>query len=115
MRPDCRWVAPSCSSTRSIRSTRAACSAGEWVLPNLPLLEYGRTSPAALAASGADPKDVEAAERWRRSPFYQMLQTGQSLLRRRVSAATVDEFSVLPDLLAAGMTDYVGMITRFAA
>lgn len=79
-----------------------------------PLLEYGRTSPAALAASGADPKDVEAAERWRRSPFYQMLQTGQSLLRRRVSAATVDEFSVLPDLLAAGMTDYVGMITRFA-
>jgi adenylate cyclase len=32
-----------------------------------PLLEYGRTSPAALAASGADPKDVEAAERWRRS------------------------------------------------
>ena len=80
-----------------------------------PLLEYGRTSPAALAASGADPKDVEAAERWRRSPFYLMLQTGQSLLRRRVDAATVDEFSVLPDLLAAGMTDYVGMITRFAA
>jgi adenylate cyclase len=80
-----------------------------------PLLEYGRTSPAALAASGADPKDVEAAERWRRSPFYQMLQTGQSLLRRRVDAATVDEFSVLPDLLAAGMTDYIGMITRFAA
>src|SRR5580692_1439468 len=80
-----------------------------------PLLEYGRTSPAALAASGADPKDVEAAERWRRSPFYQMLRTGESLLRRRVSAATVDEFSVLPDLLAAGMTDYVGMFTRFAA
>src|SRR5580658_10007325 len=84
--------------------------------PNEPtLLEYGRTDPAALAASGADPKDVEAAERWRRSPFYLMLQTGESLLRRRLDAATVDEFSVLPDLLAAGMTDYVGMITRFAA
>jgi adenylate cyclase len=80
-----------------------------------PLLEYGRTSPAALAASGADPKDVEAAERWRRSPFYLMLQTGQSLLRRRVSAATMDEFSLLPDLVAAGMTDYIAMITRFAA
>jgi adenylate cyclase len=28
-----------------------------------PLLEYGRTSPEALAASGFDPRDVETAER----------------------------------------------------
>ena len=79
------------------------------------LLEYGRTSPDALAASGSDPQDIEAAERWRRSPFYRMLQTGDSLLRRRLNAATKDEFSVLPDLLAAGMTDYVAIISRFAA
>ena len=40
------------------------------------LLEYGRTSPDGLAASGFDPKDVQAANRWQHSPFYRMLQTG---------------------------------------
>jgi adenylate cyclase len=80
-----------------------------------PLQEYGRTSPDGLAAAGSDPKAVEAAERWRRSPFYRMLQTGDSVLRRRLSAATKDEFLVLSDLLAAGMTDYVAIISRFAA
>ena len=79
-----------------------------------PLLEYGRTSPDALAASGSDPQHVEAAERWRRSPFFMMLQTGESFLRRRLNATTKDEFSVLADLLAAGMTDYVAIINRFA-
>jgi adenylate cyclase len=80
-----------------------------------PLLEYGRTSPDALAASGSDPKDVAAAERWRGSPFYKMLQTGDSLLRRRLNEAAKDEFTFLPDLFAAGMTDYVAIIARFAA
>jgi adenylate cyclase len=79
------------------------------------MLEYGRTSPDALAGSGSDPQIVEAAERWRRSPFYTMLQTGGSFLRRRLNATTKDEFSVLSDLLAAGMTDYVAIINRFAA
>jgi adenylate cyclase len=79
------------------------------------LLEYGRTSPEALAASGSNPKDVEAAERWRHSPFYKMLQTGDSLLRRRLNAVSKDEFSWLPDWLTAGFTDYVAIITRFAA
>jgi hypothetical protein len=45
----------------------------------------------------------------------QRLQTGDSILRRRLSATTEDELSPLPDLLAAGMTDYVAIITRFAA
>src|SRR5271169_4147014 len=80
-----------------------------------PLVEYGRTNADALAASGSNPLDVAAAERWRRSPFYKMLQTGDSLLRRRLNAGTTDEFSLLPDLLAAGMTDYVAIITRFDA
>jgi adenylate cyclase len=79
------------------------------------LVEYGRTSPDGLAASGSDPRDVEAAERWRRSPFYKMLQVGGSLLRRRLNAATKDEFAVLSDLHAAGVTDYVAIISRFAA
>ena len=70
--------------------------------------------PDGLAATGFDPKDVQAAERWRHSPFYRMLQTGESLLRRRLNEATKDEFSWLSDLLTAGMTDYVAIIS-FAA
>jgi len=80
-----------------------------------PLLEYGRTSPEALAASGLNPRDVEIAERWRRSPHYRMLQTGETFWRRRLNGATEDEFSVLPEWRAEGMTDYVAIITRFAA
>ncbi|MGB8629721.1 MAG: adenylate/guanylate cyclase domain-containing protein [Xanthobacteraceae bacterium] len=79
-----------------------------------PILDYGRTSPEALAATGFNPKDVQAAERWRHSPFYRMLQTGDSLLRRPLNATTKDEFSLLSELFAAGMTDYVAIISRFA-
>lgn len=77
-----------------------------------PLLEYGRTDPAALAASGADPNDTARAERWRRSPFYWMLQNGESLLRRRLDS---EEFAVFPEMRAAGMIEYVAIINRFAA
>ena len=43
-----------------------------------------------------------------------MLQTGDSLLRRPLNATTKDEFALLSDLFAAGMTDYVAIISRFA-
>jgi adenylate cyclase len=79
-----------------------------------PLLEYGRTSPDALAASGSEPQNVEQAQRWRNSPHYKMVQTGESFLRRRVNDTAKDEFPVVSELLAAGMTDYVAIITRFA-
>src|SRR5262249_7668420 len=80
-----------------------------------PMLEYGRTSASGIAASGSDPQDMAAAERWQRSPFYRLLQTGESCLRRRLNAASAQEFSMIADLLAVGMTDYVSIITRFAA
>ena len=44
-----------------------------------------------------------------------MLQTDASLLRRRLNIGTKDEFSLLAEWLAAGMTDYVAIINRFAA
>ncbi len=80
-----------------------------------PLMDYGRTGPNPLAPSGSYPLDLVAAERWRQSPFYKMVHTGEAFLRRRVTAASASEFVVLPELLAAGMTDYVAIITRFAA
>jgi adenylate cyclase len=78
--------------------------------------EYGRTSlpegvSDPLVSGGAQP-DVVA--RWQASPFFQMLQTGESLLRRRITAETAAEFAVLDDYRAVGMTDYVAMINRFA-
>jgi adenylate cyclase len=76
-----------------------------------PLLAYGRTTPDGIRASGAAPEHVE---RWTRSPFYRMLQTGESLLRRRLTDGET-EFPVHADLRAAGMTDYVAIIDRFAA
>ena len=42
-----------------------------------------------------------------------MLQTGASLLRRRLDADTKDESSLLSDWHAAGITDYVAIITHF--
>ena len=76
--------------------------------------EYGRTSSEGLDVPAPVSLDVQATEIWRRSPFYTMLQTGASLLRRRLNTDTKDEFSLLPEWLAAGMTDYVAIITRFA-
>jgi adenylate cyclase len=53
--------------------------------------------------------------RWRRSPFYRLLETGDSFLRRRLTPANDAEFSIFPELRAAGMTDYTAIINRFAA
>jgi adenylate cyclase len=78
------------------------------------MVEYGRTNPEVIAVAGASAYDLTAVENWRGSPFYKMMQTGESLLRRRLDAANVNEFQVLPALAAAGMTDYIAIITRFA-
>jgi adenylate cyclase len=85
-----------------------------------PLLDYGRTGPVnalggARVDAAAQAAQARAAERWRRSPFYRMLQTGEALLRCRLNEASDDEFSTLPDFRSAGMTDYVAIINRFAA
>jgi adenylate cyclase len=79
------------------------------------LLEYGRTSPDALAASGSNPQDLETAQRWRRSPHFRMIQTGESFFRRRLNGTTDDEFPLLTQWQAEGVTDYVAIITGFAA
>jgi adenylate cyclase len=64
------------------------------------LSEYGRTD--------------HDLERWQRSPFYRLEESGESLLRRRLTAAAEPEFSIFADLRADGMTDYVAMANRFA-
>jgi len=77
--------------------------------------DYGRTSFEGLDATGAVSLDAQATDVWRRSPFFGMLQSGDSLLRRRLGPDdAVDEFSLLPEWRSDGVTDFVAILTRFA-
>src|SRR4029077_20044208 len=57
----------------------------------------------------------ELLDVWERSPFYRLELTGESLLRRRLSAENDAEFSIFADLRAEGITDYLAITNRFAA
>jgi adenylate cyclase len=80
-----------------------------------PVHEYGRTSLDVLDGYSPVSLDAQATGVSQRSPFYHMLQSGASLIRRRLNAETKDDFSMLADRLTAGITDYVAITTRFAA
>src|SRR5260221_3149962 len=67
------------------------------------LQEYGRT------------KEGEAAEAWRRSPFYHLVQSGEPFMQRRLTPETTADFPVLEEMRKAGLTDYLAMNNRFAA
>ncbi len=64
------------------------------------LTEYGRSE--------------EDLGRWQRSPFFHLEQSGEPMLRRRLSLESQREFSIFPELLEAGMTDYLAIMNRFA-
>jgi adenylate cyclase len=57
----------------------------------------------------------ELLERWRRSAFYHMIETGSATLRRRLTSESGAEFPFLGEFHAAGMTDYFAVIDRFGA
>jgi adenylate cyclase len=85
--------------------------------PSRPVVqEYGRTGSLGNTFDVHLPSDKlpEAVARWRASPFFYMLQTGESILRRRVTRESEPDFPVLRDYSAAGMTDYIAIINRFA-
>jgi adenylate cyclase len=67
------------------------------------VVEYGRTSEGS-----------EHAESWRRSPFYHLLETGGSALRRRLARGDPADFPILEELRAQGQTDYLVLVHRFA-
>ena len=66
------------------------------------LVEYGSTS------------EGEAAENWRRSVFFHLLETGGALFRVRFHAGETTHFATIAQLGDEGMSDVVVMITRFA-
>ena len=65
--------------------------------------EYGRTN------------EGEAAERWHSSPFYRMLEAGESVMRRRVRPETISEFPQFAEQMGVSITEFVIIIKRFAA
>ena len=71
--------------------------------PEATLTEYGRST------------EGEAAERWRSSPWYRMLEDGDSLLRRRIAVDGELEFPMFAELRTAGITDVVAILNRFNA
>ena len=64
------------------------------------LTEYGRTE--------------EDLGRWTRSPFFYLEETGETMIRRRLTSESQGEFSIFPELVASRMTDYVAIVNRFA-
>ena len=67
------------------------------------IVEYGRTTTG------------EAAETWRRSILYRLFTTGEPFIQRRLTPETEAEFPALRTHREEGMTDYVGILNRFAA
>jgi adenylate cyclase len=64
--------------------------------------DYGRTN------------EGEAAESWRRSPFFHLLNTGGEMLRRRLCDGDPCDFVAIEQARDEGMTDYLALVQRFA-
>jgi adenylate cyclase len=67
------------------------------------VLDYGRTN------------EGEAAEAWRRSPFFHLLQSGGTEIRRRLAAGDPADFPSIAQARDEGATDYLVLVHRFAA
>jgi adenylate cyclase len=66
-------------------------------------VDYGRTNVG------------EAAESWQRSPFFHLLQSGETAMRRRLAAGDPADFLAIAQAREEGATDYLVLIHRFAA
>jgi len=66
-------------------------------------IEYGRTN------------EGEAAENYRRSPYYHLLQSGEPMMRWRLTPEADGEFPILATARQEGMHEYLALLTRFSA
>src|SRR4029077_4164051 len=67
------------------------------------ILDYGRTNVG------------EAAESWRHSPFFHVLQSGETEMRRHLAAGDPADFPAIAQARDEGATDYLVLVHRFAA
>ncbi|HEY5952842.1 MAG TPA: adenylate/guanylate cyclase domain-containing protein [Terrimicrobiaceae bacterium] len=56
----------------------------------------------------------EAADYWQKSVFYHLLTTGADETRRRIGGGDSTDFETLKELKAAGETDFIAFLHRFA-
>lgn len=71
--------------------------------PEASFTGYGRTTPG------------EREEKWRASPFFHLIDTGEEWMRRRVTPESCAEFPAVATAAEEGMTDYLGVLNRFEA
>ena len=74
------------------------------------VVEYGRTALPEGLVLGAE--EERAAASWRASPFFHMLQTGETLMR--LTEAHTAWFPVMQDYIDAGMKGGAAIVNRFA-
>jgi adenylate cyclase len=79
------------------------------------VFRWERDKSAATVSEYGSSTEGEAAERWRSTPHYRLLEMGESVMRRRVTAETQREFSLLPALWEGSITEFVAMVNRFSA
>jgi len=79
------------------------------------VFRWDRGSKGATLGEYGSTTEGEAAERWRASAFYRLWSSGESLLRSRIPADGDVEFPMFLEHRAAGMTDFVAIVKRFAA
>jgi adenylate cyclase len=78
------------------------------------VFRWERDKPVTTVSEYGRSTEGEAAERWRRSPHYRLLETGESLMRRRVTAETEREFALFPALWETAITEFVATVNRFS-
>ncbi|MFL5267393.1 MAG: adenylate/guanylate cyclase domain-containing protein [Stellaceae bacterium] len=67
------------------------------------VIDYGRTT------------EGEAAENWRSSPFFYLLQSGETAMRRCLAAGDPADFPTIAQARDEGATDFLVLVNRFAA
>ena len=55
----------------------------------------------------------EREDKWRASPFFHLIDTGEDWVRRRVTPESCAEFPAVASAAEEGMTDYLGILNRF--
>jgi adenylate cyclase len=79
------------------------------------VFRWKRDKPVATVSEYGPSTEGETAEPWRTSPHYRLLATGESVVRRRVTAETPRKFSPLSALRERSITEFVAMVNRFSA
>ena len=69
--------------------------------------------PPETLISQYEPTTGSQDSGWLNSPFYDLLQSGEDEMRRRLHLGETADFSVLEELRQEGQTDWLAMVQRF--